>query len=287
MEMAYFQLSVWTEGLSEDWITFSGLEGRMERPPMSPEQISVLASRINEENGMGATCRFILQGRGHQLILEMNQGKYAVSDPDNAKYQNVGIADDSLEKFLQDYFHGVTRKEPAIKTQPEPEAPVRNWRIMEGSIAVAVLLAFIATVVVIRKYPEKITSFVSDPQVEEFTDQGEARRLVEQWAGVYATTVHDGGTVLELKETGEWAYYEIWRFKSGNYVMDKLHAGEYRAVLDHDRAAILTDSRFLFYPSRKDQLVFLEKPFNRIGDRLEDLSYLVFPSMETSLAGTP
>ncbi len=287
MAMAYFQLSVSTEGLSEDWITFPGLAGRMERPPMSPEQISVLASRINEENGMGATCRFILRGKGRQLILDLVRGRFAASDPDDGRYQDVGIPPDTVEKFLQDYFSGSTRREPEPKVEPEPVAPARNWRIMEGSIAVVVLLAFVATVLVIKKYPEKVTSLVADPQVQEFSDPGEARRVVERWSGVYATAVHDGGMVIELKETGEWAYYEIWRFKGGNYVMDQLQAGECRAVMERQQAAILTDAKFLFYPSGENQLVFLQRPFKRIGDKLEDLSYLVFPSMETRLAGAP
>lgn len=297
MAKAYFQLSVATEGLSEEWITFPGLVERVHRSPMTPEQFAVLCRRINSENGMGATCRFILNGKTRQLQLDLVHGRYSACDPEDANYQNVGIGDQELETFLTDYFAGCNKsaRQPNSPTpgtgqevELEPELPVRTWRIMEGSIAVVVLLAFIATVVIIKKYPEKITGLMGVPNVVEIENDRDAREIVDRWAGVYATHVHDGGMVIELKNSGDWAYYEIWKYTSGNYVMDQLHAGQFRPVLEENRTAILTDSRFLFYPDDRQQLIFLDRPFKRIGDKLSELSYLIFPTnMETSLAGAP
>ena len=55
--------------------------------------------------------------------------------------------------------------------------------------------------------------------------------------------------------------------------------------MDGDQIAILTDLRFVFYPDKNDTLIFMQRPFKRIGKIRQDLPYFTFKESTKNIAG--
>ena len=88
----------------------------------------------------------------------------------------------------------------------------------------------------------------------------------------------DGEMALELKEDQTWAFYDMSKGSLGSFVLDKVSGGTYQPVYEAGRPAILTDNRYLYYPSQgRDQLEFMQRFFKRVGNTRDDLPYLSFP----------
>ena len=270
MEASAVNLKVWTEGLGEFW-GITPQKDRRQRDDMTPEAIVDVIHTIIEENSHDANGLFILESGGRRLNLNLSNGVVEVSDPRNANYQNVAIAESELAAYLNSFFV----KE--VETQKENlRTPLVQK--LEYLVAVIVVVALGLSIRFVMQFMEDNSQFMPEPQTADIADMKELRSLTIQYAGVYATNMREGEMVIELKEDGTWFYYDMQSGSLGSYILEPVKAGSFRPVYESGRLAILTDARYVFYPdSENGRITFLQRPFKRIGNSRDDLPYLSFP----------
>jgi len=268
-------------GLDENWITFTGLTGHVEREAMSPEEVAETLLRINQENGDSATCQFILQGNGHRLTLSLNRGTLTVSDPAKANYQNVALQLTELGAFLQQFFAG---KPAHVAAFPE-EVRQSHLHLLEGIIALVAVVVFGITVYFVSRYMKNESGFIPMPEVTEIGSGPDAKQHLVRYAGVYATRIGDGEMVLELKEDGSWGYYDMFKSQSGSFDLQMVEEGTCRPVLEQARMALLADNHYLFYPAENGRMVFQQRRYSRIGNTRDDLPFLKFAKKPPMASG--
>lgn len=266
------ELTVWTEGLGEFWGIQPDQRDRRQRENMTPEQLAAVINAILEENNHDANGLFILELGERRLNLALTNGVIEVSDPQNANYQNVALAESELTSFLHEFY--------ASPEEEEEKAFIRTPLVQKLELAVAIIsiAALGLTLKFVVGYLDASSAFMPEVAAEEIKDKAQSRQLVVKYAGIYATSMEDGEMVLEIQEDGSWGYYDMQASTVGSFILNVVNAGNCRPVINAGRPAILTDNRYLFYPSNGERLLhFLDRPFKRIGNTRDDLPYLSFP----------
>jgi hypothetical protein len=266
------ELSVWTEGLGEFWGIQPEQRERRRRDDMAPEQLADIIHAILEENNHDANGLFILASGDRRLNLALSNGVIEISDPQNLNYQNVALAEAELIAFLNDFF---------ARPAEEEEAPLLRTPLVqkvEYAVAIISIVALALTLKFVVGYLNRSSEFMPEVEAVEITDPTESRQLVVKYSGIYATSMDDGEMVLEIQDDGKWHFYDMQSSTLGSFILNMVKGGNFRPVVNLGRPAILTDTRYLFYPSNAEKtLHFLNRPFKRIGNTRDDLPYLSFP----------
>lgn len=239
---------------------------------MTPEQVVSIIHDILEENGHDANGLFILESGEYRLNLNLNNGVIEISDPRNANYQNVAIAESELVGYLHKFFA------PVVQEEKKDSLRTPLVQKLEYLVALIVVVALVVTIRFVIQFMEDGSQFMPEPEATEIADVQEMRSLTVQNAGIYVTKMRDGEMAIELKDDGTWAYYDMRSGSLGAFILDTVDEGTFRPVYESGRLAILTDARYLFYPNQQEgSIVFLDRPFKRVGNTRDDLPYLSFP----------
>ena len=276
MENSPIRLSVWTEGLDEDWGLAPENRGRLERGKMSPRGISEMVRETQKFHGAKADCLFILEAEGRRLHLKLNSGTLEVSDPGNMNYQNITLGETDLETYLLERF--------APHIEQEHTDP-RTLRWLQSVLAAAAGAALVAALLFTANFLKRDSHFMPKPVVLEIDNPIESKELLVRHSGVYVTRIADGEMVIEVRPDGTWGYYDMYKGQPGYFRLNPVNLGNCQPVMEGEKVAILTDERFLFYPQNGQVLVFLERPFKRVGQNRDELPYFLFPKPAGSMAG--
>jgi hypothetical protein len=271
MESSEVKLSIWTEGLGEFWGIAPDQKERRQRDNMSPEELADVINAILEENDHTANGLFALEAEGRILNLALTNGVIEMSDPKDINYQNVAIAEADLVSFLTDFFARKVEQERSNLRTPLLQA-------IEYTVAVIAILALGLTIRFVIHYLEDASQFMPNYETTEIGNLKESKTLTVKMAGVYATRIDDGEMILELKTDGTWGFFDIANGTVGSFILNTVSGGNFRPVYESGRLAILTDTRYLFYPGEhQKELIFLDRRFKRIGNTRDDLPFVSFP----------
>jgi hypothetical protein len=276
MENSPIRLSVWTEGLDEDWGLAPDNRGRLERGKMSPKGVAQVVHQIQDLNGTRADCLFILEADRRRLHLNLNSGILEISDPGNMNYQNVTLGNTDLELYLLERF--------APQQQQQLQADPRTLRWMEGIIAAMAGVGLVWALFYLSDFLNRDSQFMPKPVALEIDDPVASKDILFRHSGIYVTRVADGEMVIEVSPDGSWGYYDMYKGQPGYYQLEPVNVGNCRPVFEDQEVAILTDTRFMFYPQEGKLLVFLERSFKRIGQNRDELPYFLFPQASGSIA---
>lgn len=253
MESAGPKLSVWTEGLDEEWQALPGGHARLNRGSMTPDRILKSLETIRFLNNDRVECQLILQHRKTQLLLLLANGKIFASDPQDPNYQNIPIELPAVAPYLEEHF---ALTEAFAQTGPNPV------RIIEW-ILLAVFLGVLGfTVFYVGRFLSHETGFLPWPAAVEFRDAASIREYRQAHAGLYLTRLEDGGMAIELEGGGTYGYYDLTRRPDGGWRLVPVDQGLYRPVLISGKLAMLTDNRFVFQISGEGELEFLQRRFS-------------------------
>ncbi|MEX0331745.1 MAG: hypothetical protein AB3N64_10015 [Puniceicoccaceae bacterium] len=266
------KLTVWTEGLGEFWGIASAQKERRQRGEMNPDEVVTIIGNIIEENTHDANGLFILESSGRRLNVTLSNGVVEVSDPRDANYQNVAIAESELTEYLIKFFAPA-----AAESNENLRTPL--VQTLEYVVAIAAIVVFGLTIRFVIGFMQDSSQFMPEPEAVEISDRIQVQNLKVQYAGVYATRMRDGEMVIELRDDGTWNYYDIQGGSLGSFILSPVNSGQFRPVYESGRLAILTDSRYLFYPSTnlEEGITFLQRPFKKIANTRDDLPYVSFP----------
>lgn len=242
---------------------------------MTLEEVAYRVRDLQQFHGAAANGLFILEEEGKRLQLALNSGVIEISDPGNMNYQNVTLGNTDPLAYLQDRF-----AKPGETLQPDS----RTVRWMESICAILAVVVLCGTGFFLAQFLSRDSQFMPKPVTLEIKDPVEAQEITHRYAGVYVTRVADGEMMIEIRPDGTWGYYDMYRGRPGFFDLDPVSAGTFKPVIDGEKVAIQTDTRFLFYPEESDRLIFLERPFRRIGLSRDELPYFGFPDMRTLLA---
>ncbi|MEX0327067.1 MAG: hypothetical protein AB3N33_13355 [Puniceicoccaceae bacterium] len=272
MESSTLKLTVWTEGLGEFWGIATEQKERRQRGELSPDEVVSIIGNIIEENTHDANGLFILESGGRRLNVTLSNGVVEVSDPRNANYQNVAIAESELTDYLTTFFA------PTVaETGEQLRTPL--VQTLEYVVAVAAVVTLALTIKFVIGFMQESSQFMPEPEAVEIGDSKQVQNLTVQYAGIYATRMRDGEMIIELRDDNTWNYYDIQSGSLGSFILSPVSSGEFRPVYEAGRLAILTDTRYLFYPSTtmEEGITFLQRPFKKIANSRDDLPYVSFP----------
>ena len=132
--------------------------------------------------------------------------------------------------------------------------------ILGISIGVAAVVALGFAIRFVDGYLDQTSEFIPKPMALEIDNPVESRDLTVKYSGVYATRIDDGEMLLELKRDGTWGFYDVRKGSVGSFILQAVKSGNCRPVYEAGRLAILTDTRYLFYPENdKAGLVFQDQ----------------------------
>lgn len=262
------KISLWTESLSEEWSWDSSNRHRIDRGRYLHTEIPSVIERIRNLNGPGFECLLILQSKGRNLEISLRQHELLVSDPRDPNYQNVKLAEGGLTEFIDHYFQ-LSSAEASAHFLPAIILRAAFMALYVGIVSgILIFLYFIFL---------SETGFFPKVEVTEIEDTHERQQLTQEFSGVYATRVADGGMAIELRPEGIFRYYDLRKFAPGKFRLDEVTAGSWRPAYEGGQVALVTGVRYVFYSDGKDRILFLERPFDRIGSMREDVPFLSFP----------
>lgn len=262
------KISIWTEQLNEDWNFNPDSRHRINRGNHAFTELTTVIERIRNLNGEDLDCLLIIQAKGRKLEISLRQHDLLVSDPQNPNYQNVKLAETGLSEFIDQYF-GLSEEEAVAHFLPVLVLRIAFMTLYVG--IVSGILIFIYFIFLAE------TGFFPEAKVTEIEDRAERQQLTRSYSGIYATRVADGGMAIELKPEGIFRYYDLRKYAPGKFRMDEVTAGSWRPAYEGGQVALVTGVRYVFYAEGEDRILFLERPFDRIGRMPEDVPYLTFP----------
>ena len=260
MAASPFRARVWTEGLTPELQAVSGARTRIDRGLLDRGDLTDLLQKTWDRNEASFEARFLLSSGGRELDLLLTEERLLASDPRDANYQNLPLADEDLPAFLLDFF---PEKASSAK---ETESVGARWRdrILTGiTFAVFILsLGYVGSVLTAQP------DFLPSPEGTPIRETGRGPALLEEFAGFYVDTLADGGMAIELQPGGSFAFYDlVGRADSPLLALRKVKEGRHKPVLIDEHIAVATDTNFVFQPITRDGLVFLQRRFTRIADR--------------------
>jgi hypothetical protein len=262
------KISVWTEWLSEEWGWNSQNRQRIDRGRHLHTEIPLIIDRIRNLNGPDFECLLILQSKGRNLEISLRQHELHVSDPQDPNYQNVALAEGGLTDFIDHYFQ-LSSDEVSAHFLPA---------IILRIAFMALYICIVSGILIFLYYLFlSETGFFPKVEVTEIEDATQRQQLTREFSGIYATRVADGGMAIELKPEGIFRYYDLRKFAPGKFRLDEVTAGSWRPAYEGGQVALVTGVRYVFYSDGSDRILFLERPFDRIGTLPEDVPYLSFP----------
>jgi hypothetical protein len=227
--------------------------------------------RVRNLNGDELDCLLIVQAKGRKLEIALHQHNLLVSDPQNPNYQNVKLAETGLSEFIDHYFQ-LSNEEAVALFLPVIILRIAFMTLYVGIISgILIFLYFIFL---------SETGFFPQVEVTEIEDPAQRQELTISYSGIYATRVADGGMAIELRPEGIFRYYDLYKYAPGKFRLEEVTAGSWRPAYEGGQVALVTGVRYVFYGEGEDRILFLERPFDRIGRLAEDVPYLSFPGSE-------
>jgi len=261
------KLSVWTEGLDDEWKASPGLSGQVDRGTMEPSEIPNAIERIWAFNGEQVECSLSLQQKSTQLKLTLEFGKILASDPQDMNYQGVEIIPTELISYLEGHF----------EIRQDVEDTGRNpVRLVEWCVLGTFLLILGFSILYMNRFLNTDSGFLPLPEAVEF-DGDAGQNYLQKYSGIYTTGIKEGGMLIELKQDGSFGYYDLSKAGPTLFRTVGVNTGNYQPVLIRGKVALLTDNRFVFTPTAKEELEFLQRKFNKLGKNRDDVPYLKFP----------
>lgn len=262
------KIHVWTECLGDGWEIRPGHRERVDRGLIAISDVAGYVRMVREYAQEMANCLFVLRSSTRQLDVALDQGNILVSDPGNKQYQNVPIGEAELENFLADFF-----RSESIEEQEESHHPrLLEWMVIAAGAAILVLSS-----AMIRKTVFEEHQFLPEPEAMGIANDADEAALIRQYAGLYATRIGDGEMLIELREDGTWAYFDMFGTPMVNYKLETVNGGSFEAGFKAGQLAILTDARFVFTLNRERDLEFLQRRFRIVAQDREEIPYLEFP----------
>ena len=262
------KVHVWTECLGDGWEIRPGHRERVDRGLIALDDLAGYIRMVRDYAQEMANCLFVLRSSTHQLDVSLEQGNIIVSDPGNSQYQNIALSEEELNAFLEGYFRSDAEEET-------PES--RHPRLLEWIVIGAGAVILILSALLIRHTVFDEAHFLPPPDAMKIENAADERTLIQQYAGLYATRIGDGEMLIELREDGTWAYFDMYGSQMVNFKLEPVNAGSFEAGFKAGQLAILTDARFVFTLNRERDLEFLQRRFRIVAQERKDIPYLVFP----------
>ena len=262
------KFDVQTEGLGEFWGVAPSYHERRSRDPLSADELLEIILTIIDENGEEANGLFIVEYGKQSLHVKLDNGALAISNPNNANYQNVAISPSDLKASLTDFFN--LQKDATVATDS-------HIILLEWIIAVLAGGGMIAAFYFAYQYMSKAVDFMPEPDYVEVQDQKDYAAHQKEIAGIYATEFEDGETLLVLKQDGQWEFHDLEKGSGKSFTVTQVEAGLCRPVYQKGKLAILTDSNYLFFWERDGVLRFQDRQYIRAATSPDELSLVKFP----------
>jgi hypothetical protein len=260
-------INLWTEGLNEKWGLDVNNRRRINRGRLNIANLRVFIKRVRKRNQSGAECLLVLEGSGRYLEVHVNQRDLLLSNPQDPNYQNVTIQDKDIADYVQRYF--------TVSVEAAPFEWTSSF-LLQCVTLVLVLVGLAFSLLFLSRFLVQESGFILPPPVLEISDAIEAANMIEEYSGLYATAVRDGGMLIELEVDGRFTYYDIRRSGHQRYILEPMASGTLTPVYEMDKAAFLTEQNYLFYPE-EGKLVFQDRTYELVGQNRQDLPFIAFP----------
>lgn len=231
-------------------------------------ELKGIVKAIREGNEGTYEGILFMQDKGRSLQASIKETQLVVSDPQNPNYQNVKMPENELEDFVTQYFSLLDESGERLSYPAQ---------ILQIAFFLLVLVGVVSSLYLISRSFIRQSNFLPMPLVEEVREAAEQMSLVERHSAIYATGIRDGGMVIELQRDQDYRFFDMEKVRPGRYRMVLVDDGKWWPARHAGRVALVTGERFVFYPDEKLGLVFLQRPFQRIGEDVAELPHLIFP----------
>lgn len=261
------KIGLWTEGLNENWGLDINNRRRIDRGRLNILDLRVIVKRVRKRNRAGAECLLILEGGGRYLEIHVNEHDLLLSNPQDPNYQNVTIQDKDLREYVEQYFTVAV------------EASQFEWTpslVMQCVTLLLVLAGLGVALVFASRFFAQEAGFIQKPAVIKVTDPIDEANAIEEYSGIYATGMWDGGMMIELKIDGTFHYYDLKRSGHQLFILEPVQSGQFEPVYEMGKLALLTDLNYIFYPE-DGIIVFQDRTYELVAQNRQGLPNVAFP----------